>query len=302
MNKQHEPITPGAIVVGLDGSEHSLRAIDWAADQAHAEGRTLTLICAGVQVSSMYEGWIAQAAMSVADLENELTEASRGLIETASVRVTERYPALRIESRIVSADPRNALIDASKRASLVVVGSRGRGPARTALLGSVSVAVARASHCPTVVCRPRPESPGRGVVVGADGSQASLPVIEFAFRYAAQHHLPLSVIHCLWEATQWADDPLPRDTERARLLLSESTAGFAEQFPDVEVSLELATGVVDQYFERISEHKDLLVLGRHEYGVLSRIVYGSISIAALERSHTTVALVPEASEETRPAV
>lgn len=297
MNEQHDAVTVGSIVVGLDGSEHAQRALDWAAEQASFEGRRLTLMCAGVEISTMYEGWIAQAAMSSLELRRELEEASRQLIEEATARVTERFPELTVESRIVSTDPRNALIDASEVASLIVVGSRGRGPVRSTLVGSVSAAIARSSTCPVVVCRPHPENTGRGVVVGADGSAASLPVIEFAFRQASLRGLPLTVMHCLWDVQGAIYGVIPRDPEDAKLMLSESVAGLGEEFPDVVVTLELATGLVTDTFAEIARQVDLLVVGRHQYGLLSRIVYGSLSIAILERSETTVALVPEADSD-----
>ncbi len=297
MNEQRDDVAVGSIVVGLDGSEHAVRALDWAAEQASLEGRTLTLLCAGVEVSAMYEGWIAQAAMSSAELRIELEASSRRLIEDATVRVAEKFPNVEVDSRIISIDPRNALIDASEFASLIVVGSRGRGPLRSSLMGSVSAAIARSSKCPVVVCRPRPENQRHGVVVGADGSEASLPVIEFAFRQASLRRLALTVTHCLWDTQGAIYGVMPRDPQEAELMLSESVAGLGEKYPDVVVTLELATGLVTETFADLSNEADLIVVGRHKYGLLSRIVYGSLSLAVLERSKTTVALVPEADPD-----
>ena len=82
-----------------------------------------------------------------------------------------------------------------------MLGSRGRGPLRTALLGSVSASVARRAHCPVVVCRPPEPEPSAsiGVIVGADGRDGSQPVLEFAFAQASLRALPLTVMHCFWD-------------------------------------------------------------------------------------------------------
>ena len=96
-----------------------------------------------------------------------------------------------------SQDPREQLLELSKRAALVVVGSRGRGKVRSLLLGSVGVALVRHSACPVVIHRPwNPGMVRNGIVVGADGSEESRSVLEFAYQQAALRNLPLTVLHC----------------------------------------------------------------------------------------------------------
>jgi nucleotide-binding universal stress UspA family protein len=84
------------------------------------------------------------------------------------------------------------------------------------------------------------------------------------------------------------------DVEDLRIVLSESVAGFCERFPDVDVSLRLAHGLVDEVLVR-DRSWDLVVVGRHPVDTVSRVLIGSIADAVLERAHTAVAMVPQAS-------
>ncbi len=295
--------TPGSIVVGIDGSKDGERALLWAAEQAEHEGRTLTILNGAEDVPVLGEGWLAEAGIDRAQLHRSLELSANAVVESAAELVSSQHPELAVETCVIYDDPRTALTDVSPHAHLMVIGSRGRGSFRSTVLGSVSVGVARVASCPVVVCRPREgEESTRGVVVGADGSAESVPVIEFAYRQASLRGLPLTVMHCVWDvAAMSAEWPVraPEEAEGAEghVLLGESVAGLGEKYPDVVVELELSVGLVDQCLTGVSREMDLVVVGRHHYGALSRLIYGSMSIAVLERAHTAVALVPEASPE-----
>jgi nucleotide-binding universal stress UspA family protein len=229
--------------------------------------------------------------------------AAHSIADEAAALVREVEPHVEVEAMVAPGDPRQVLVDLSSDAHMVVMGSRGRGPLRTMLLGSVSSAVVKHAECPVVVCRSRTGRPhGAGVVVGADGTADSLPVIEFAFHQASLRGLPLTVLHAYWDAVA-AVAGLRRvpenllegpDVEDLRIVLSQSVAGFRERFPDVDVSLRLAHGLVDEVLVR-DRSWDLVVVGRHPVDTVSRVLIGSIADAVLERAHTAVAMVPQAS-------
>lgn len=281
-----DPVPSGSIVVGVDGSDHSERALSWAVAQANATRRNLAVVhCAS---HSEPAGVLTDAARFVGLLDEDLAMSVH-----------------RIED-----DPRDALVDLSRHASLLVLGSRGRGAVRSVLLGSVSASVARAARCPVVVCRPADEQTEKTsdghrrtrVVVGADGSVESAPVLEFAFEQASLHGLPLTVMHCFWDviaATSGRGTVAPGadGLDDLRLLLAESVAGLAEKYPDVEVTRELTRGLVDDCLAGRSTDAALLVVGRSDSNVLNRFLYSSCALAVLERADTTVAVVPETHTE-----
>jgi nucleotide-binding universal stress UspA family protein len=295
---RHPVISSGTIVVGVDGSEHAARAVDWATRQAAMEHRPLTLLHGFDPVARTTLGALELDGADRFELIRDLRRAARIALDEAADWVHEVEPHVTVDARLVDADARQALVDASRTAHLIVVGSRGRGAVTGLLLGSVSVAVAQLSACPVVVCRPRHgDLATRGVLVGADGSAESAPVIDFAFRQASLRGVPLTVMHCFWEITA-ADAAASHDAKTAptdvQLLLAESVAGFAETYPDVEVRTELARGLVDQALAGAAPTTDLLVVGRRDKRAIARLFHASMAAAVLEQAAGTVAVIPEA--------
>lgn len=267
-------IEAGSIVAAYDGSDHADRALRWATEQAALEVRQLVVVAAG--------------------------DAPTPLLDRAVATARKAHPGLPVAALTTPGDPRQVFIDLSSQAHLVVVGSRGRGALRSMLLGSVGAAVSAHADCPVVVCRPNGHR-GRGVIVGADGTPESLPVIEFAYRQAALRGLSLTVLHCFWDAVaavaqfhqargELVDAP---ELAELRAILSESVSGLGEVYPDVPVTLGLKHGLVDEALTPRGEAWDMIVVGRHPMTSLTRVLTGSIATSVVERAHTTVAVVPE---------
>lgn len=296
MTTQHR-ITPGSIVVAVDGSKHSARAVQWAAEQAELEQRPLVVVNAAGVGDIRTAVWVGvEGTRPYA--QPDLLHSSRAIVGDAAELARGISPGLSIVSLPVIGDPRQVLVDLSPRAHLIVMGARGRGVFRSMLLGSVSVAVSKHADCPVVVCRPIPaEAVSHGVVVGADGTAESLPVIEFAFRQASFRGLRLTVLHCFWDIVAAVSGvqavATGEEVQEDLLLLSESVAGLSEKYPDVEVSLRLAHGLVDEGLAAFAEQWGLVVVGRHPIHSLSRVLSGSLAISVVERAHGTVVVVPE---------
>ncbi|UMG91893.1 universal stress protein [Nocardioides sp. TF02-7] len=193
-------------------------------------------------------------------------------------------------------EPRGVLTDLAAHAHLLVLGSRGRGAVLSRLLGSVSASVGKHASCPVVVVRPgHRRATDHGVLVGADGTLQSLPVIEFAFRQASLHDQPLTVLHCVWDLAAAVDGPsLLRDGQpEARALLSESVAGFRERYPEVRVDLQVARGFAETCLAADSDRWSLIVVGRHPAESLGRLATPTVATSVLERARTCVAVVPQ---------
>ena len=138
------------VVVGVDGSTESVAALKWAAHYAEATGATVQALLA----------WHYPTAAGVppvgitpdvvrSESEHQMAEALGDAVSQAAAS----YPGARIESKTVYGHPSEMLIDASKEASLLVVGSRGHGAFTGMLVGSVSIHCVTGAHCPVVVVR-----------------------------------------------------------------------------------------------------------------------------------------------------
>ncbi len=141
-----QPSGTGRIVVGIDGSPSSLDALAWAARQADLTRSGLEIVMTW-QLPSSY-GW----AVPVPD-EFDPEEDVRQALETAAAAVHAEHPDVNIDSRVVSGHPAPILVEASKGADLLVVGSRGHGEFVGMLIGSVSEYCATNAHCPVLVHR-----------------------------------------------------------------------------------------------------------------------------------------------------
>ncbi len=263
--------------------------------QAVVEHRALTLVHAVDAVTPAYD---AAEIVFPPEARDALSVAGHELLARAHAEVARLAPDLDVHELFRLEDPRQVLLELSRDASLVVVGSRGRGQLRSLLLGSVGVALVRHAECPVVVHRPGPAGLVRhGVLVGADSSPESLQVLEFAYRQASLRRLPLTVLHCYQDvpAAAYGSYAMPAvviDLESELLGLAESMAGFGEKYPDVHVHTEVTNGAPQAAMVALGERMDLLVVGSHQSGRVSRMLFGMLSVGVVEHATCPVAVLP----------
>lgn len=260
---------PGTVVVGFDGSDHAQNAVRWAADEADLDGRALSV----VHVVKPLSGYEFSALAGAWTPPNEIREAiwkhAGEELESIRERLHQSMPGLEVELVLVEGDPRQVLLDLSEHAASVFVGSRGRGPISSLLLGSVGVALSRAAWCPVFVIRPyQPNQHRDGILVGTDCTDRTRPTLELAFRQASLRSLPLTVLHTAGsiETIVGVGAVLDDDTEgfeAERRLLAETVAGLAQEYPDVSAQLRLGRGSPDACLIEESKHMDLVVIGHH---------------------------------------
>lgn len=297
---QESRVAAGSIVVGTDGSDDAARAVRWAAEQAFLERRPLVVVTTVRGPEPVHGAWTGFDPSYTAATE-QLLAGARVIAEEAAGAALHLHPGLVVSTTARLGDPRHVLVDLSGDLHMIVLGSRGRGVVRSKLLGSVSAAVSRDAGCPVVVSRPqRDEDTARkGILVGADGTLESLPVIEFAFQQASLTDRPLTVVHAVWDGVgaghgAGAVSPLEPGWDHYRVLLGESVAGISSKFPEVPVDLRLTRGMAEDCLTDAGSRWDLVVVGRHPVDSLLRLVTGSVATSVVERSRTTVAVVPQA--------
>jgi nucleotide-binding universal stress UspA family protein len=133
------------VVVGVDGSEGSARALRWAADEARLRGARLEIVHAWA-VPFMGE------VPTTPDLDAELEAGARTTLEEAMAAVD--LQGLEVDGRIERGPAAVVLVELAKGADLLVMGSRGRGGFTGLLLGSVSQQCAHHASCPIVIVPP----------------------------------------------------------------------------------------------------------------------------------------------------
>lgn len=141
----------GYLVVGVDGSETSRLAVRWAASEAQLRGAGLKLVGAWNIPTAAYGYGFAPAFSE--DLPESLEAAAKARLEEALAEAQEEYPEVRGEVTAVEGQPAAVLLEESRNADLLVVGSRGFGGFRGLLLGSVGQQCAQHSRCPVVIVR-----------------------------------------------------------------------------------------------------------------------------------------------------
>jgi nucleotide-binding universal stress UspA family protein len=139
--------TDGPVVVGIDGSPVSEAALGFAFAAAAVRGVALVAVHAWSPTA------VDKALEPVMDWDAVADEEEAVLAERLS-GWGQKYPQVTVRRSVVRDGAARALVDASRGAQLVVVGSRGRGEAAGLLLGSVSHGVLHAAHCPVALVRP----------------------------------------------------------------------------------------------------------------------------------------------------
>lgn len=284
------------LVVGVDGSEPSLRATDWASDEAVVRGVPLRVVYACLW--ERYEG-VALAR----DLGKPSAQVLPQEITGAAVqRARDRHPDLKVTAEVVFEEPEYALVRESRNASALVVGNRGRSGLAAALLGSVSLTVAAHAHCPVVVLRgshdnqATPPVHGRVVVAVGEDTENSAAV-RFAYEEARRRGVPLDAVRA-WRcpAHETSDHPLLADAP-ARLHEQHAEETLAKALRDAPPHLELRRRTVEGHARRVlvdvSHDADLLIVGAKRRAGHHGLQLGRVAHAALHHSACPVAVVPQ---------
>src|SRR5262249_54964217 len=143
-------MTAKPIVAGTDGSEESLRAVDWAAREAVLRGLPLRIVSAADAPPRIIPHRAGSGPGTVADT---LRKDRARTLDAAAERAREAAPELQVDVADLPRAPAYALTEAGSDASMLVMGARGVGAFTALILGSVSQYVSAHATCPVVVVR-----------------------------------------------------------------------------------------------------------------------------------------------------
>ncbi|WP_395298162.1 universal stress protein [Kitasatospora hibisci] len=269
----------GPVTVGIDASEPSEAALDWAAEEATLRQLTLRLVRAPELPSGR--------------------EEDGALLAVERARVAALHPRLLVTADLVDGKPREVLTAAAQEATLLVVGARGSGGFPELLLGSTTLHVAAQAPCPVVVVRTAEPAADPAVVVGVEGEEHEEPVLAYAFLAARRLALPLYVVHAwAYPLLMGPGHEVPLVYEESHIegehkrMLGEVLVGWRERFPDVSVTTTLARSSPAKELVSASSGRTLLVVGRHgsPRGPFGRL--GSTSQAVVQHAECPVVVVP----------
>lgn len=257
------------IVVGYDGSDFAMQALDWAMDEAELRKLPLTVAHA----------WQWPYGEASEESKAHLRKAADHVLWHGADCVRKTSSVTDVETDLFEGAASRRLVDLSAGADLVVVGSRGLGRLSRAVLGSVAAHVAAHALCPVIVVRgpgplPSPAHPGPvTVVLDKDPSEAALA---FAFREAAMRQLPLLAVqtgHVVVETQNGTPNAL---------------TPWRGRFAEVAVQTRVAAGSPGEALTRLSREASLVVTGR-----LRKAHLGSVARSVLREAVCPVAIVPD---------
>jgi nucleotide-binding universal stress UspA family protein len=157
----------GRVMVGVDGSEGSRRALAWAVEEAAARGVALDAVTVWRGVEDEDMSFELEALPSIRQRELAMAENAAARLERVVTEASSADPAVLIDKVVLEGDPAETLCQRATGADLLVVGSRGYGAFAGLLLGSVSAKCAHHSPCPVAIVPKDRSEPASTIQNGA---------------------------------------------------------------------------------------------------------------------------------------
>ncbi|GAB2871391.1 universal stress protein [Streptomyces deserti] len=285
------------LVVGVDGSEPSLLAVDWAADEAARRGLPLRLVYA-----SLWERYEGGAPPGGSESEHADVVA-KGIVGCAAERARRRHPEVEVSVDVVPEDAAVALLREGHNASALVTGSRGRGELQGLLLGSVGLVVAGRAHGPVIVVRG--DRAGRTgaharILLGAGEPATGGEAVRFAFIEADTRGCVLEVVRA-WRCPAYeaagrpllAGDPARHHEDRASALLDTLLQDLVAEYPRVRVRRATVEGPARKVLLTRSAAADLVIVGARRRSGHKGLQLGRVGHTLLHHAACPVVIVPQ---------
>ncbi|MBY8876254.1 universal stress protein [Actinacidiphila acidipaludis] len=294
-----------SIVAGVDGSSASLAAVHWAAREALRRDTELLV----VHATPARPG---RTTLATPTDPRPRPAGKRWTPFHVADELRNAYPALSVVADEMSGQPLPALLEAARRAELLVLGAHGGRTAAGFLIGSVALGAAGRAPMPVVLVRPgtapadehfpppdggEEQGPYRDVVLGVNLAWPSERVVGFAFDAAARRTAALRVVHG-WSTPESHQDTVPEDAlpfgtafdEAA--VLGKVLAPWRDKFPGTNVIHEIVVGSADRHLLDAASDASLLVIGRRPRPTAIGPRSGSTTHTVLRHAQVPVAVVP----------
>jgi nucleotide-binding universal stress UspA family protein len=276
------------IVVGVDGSAASKAALAWGIEQA---GRTGAVV---EPVVAWY--WFPMPVQPVQDAD---LEALAEELLAEAIREAPRCPDVRVDPVVTLGEPARVLLGASRGADLLVVGNRGKGGLRQALLGSVSQYCVQHATCPVAVLREgsRRHDHERPIIVGVDGSPSSRAALGWAIGQASITGMAVEAIAAWTIPAYYGYSLFAEEMQSADIaglaarMIAEAIADAGGTAAGTKVTPAVIHGDAAGVLVHASARAALLVLGNRGHSVLAQALLGSVSQRCVHYAACPVVIV-----------
>ena len=290
------------VLLATDGSTSSRLAVQLVAGLTWQPGTTIRIITA-LDTVRLAGPWATMTSYGLADLEASLLDELEAVLVEAESELT--VTGARLERQVLFGRPSAAIVDQASEmsADLIVVGSRGQGPFRTMLLGSVSAEVVDHAPCPVLVARGSTVS---RILLAHDGSMLARVAEDLVAGMPPLASLPVEVLSVVRTHEPSADTLAPATMGRSMEVHSSALEESRLHHEDVARSAAERLGHQGREAtwgvragdparavggEAEARGVDLIALGTHGRTGLDRLVMGSVARNVLTHAHCSVLIV-----------
>ncbi len=294
------------VVVGVDGSRGSRTALQQAVVAAARHGADLTVV-ASYTPEPFRVGGAPIDVPVLADVRDDAERRAQDLLAhvrgDATVATVPGALDVAVDVVVVEGPAARVLVELAAGADLLVVGSRGRGAVRSALLGSVALHCATHADCPVLVAHTDPAAvPGPPrVVVGVDGSAGSRAALAAAVDEAVLRGADIHVVAAFTVSDHWTDmgAVIAPTTVEIQDHLSATTAQLVDAVlgqrpagsPAPRIRVVVEEGPARDVLVDHGRGAELLVVGSRGHGTLRGLLLGSVGLSFAIRATCPVLVV-----------
>jgi nucleotide-binding universal stress UspA family protein len=229
-----------SVVVGIDGSQAAIDAAMWAVEEAISRGMPLRLV---------YVCPVKQAPSKPAEDLRRDVERAESALRRAEAHVQGTEKPVNVETAVLRGRPDRVLIDESRQAAMMCVGSTGSGRVTRMPLGSTAAALAKHAQCPVAIVRTGgAPQPGSGWIAAAINDEPDND----------------AVVHQAMQEARLRKAPV--------LLIDRRLNSWVRRYPDVHVQTVAARPGATRYVEHHGEPIQLAVVGSADADHLARLV------------------------------
>lgn len=281
------------VVVGVDGTDQSSRAVRFGVQEAKRHGCGVLLVHAIHETTPMAPMLPLISVETLAEVGDRIVADAKKLVLDINDNEVPVQTLVRPGSRT------QVLCEAGENARMIVLGHRDRSLLGRVFTQATTTGVGARAHCP-VVSVPATWTAGHDygrIVIGLDGSAPSKDALALAFQAAADREAKLTVLHA-WKLPSGYDDIIASRVmvddwmKHAGEQMENIVAPWRELYPDVEVEIDLRHQYPAHALVGATEGADLVVVGRRGHGAPLGVYLGSLARTLIREARCPVEIAP----------